>query len=319
MSEEQSYQELYDKGFDEGFVDEPSSEEEEVVEEEEETVEQPEEEEESESEESPDEEEEADTEESNEEDSIEKQEEEEPKYSIKLGGNDIELTVEELKILAQKGGDYTRKTQDLAKHRQLVELATEKGISVEDLAVLADIKDGKKEALARLSKQAGIDPLDVDGEGDYSPVVEEKNYALKDVIEEIKSNPENSIKVDRYLSAMPDTIKEQLVRSPDVLRGLSVDSMNGVADKIMPDVIKQMMINPHIDFKETYQAVGQKVFAQEQTKVSEKKEEAPRETKQKASITKRSTKKVLDDHKDVWEDQELFEKMNKMLDPQFRI
>ena len=45
----------------------------------------------------------------------------EQRYNVKVGGEDKELTLTELKSLAQQGADYTKKTQGLAEQRKVVE------------------------------------------------------------------------------------------------------------------------------------------------------------------------------------------------------
>lgn len=57
-----------------------------------------------------------------EEDSQESEEEpEEERYTVKVAGEDKELTLSELKSLAQQGADYTKKTQQVAEQRKAVE------------------------------------------------------------------------------------------------------------------------------------------------------------------------------------------------------
>jgi hypothetical protein len=51
----------------------------------------------------------------------EEEPEEEPKYSVKVAGEEKELTLSELKSLAQQGADYTKKTQQVAEQRKALE------------------------------------------------------------------------------------------------------------------------------------------------------------------------------------------------------
>ena len=307
MSEEQSYDELYDKGFEEQDTSVEKSEEDLVEEEvEEESLEQPTEEEESEQEEEAlDEEEETDTTEEEDSDSIDETE----TYSITIGGQEVSLTLEEMKLFAQKGGDYTRKTQDLAKSRADIELMTEKNLSHEDLVMLADIKNGNKEALAKLANNAGIDPLDVEDTSSYVPEVTERNFELEDVISGIRDDSVNGSTIDGWISALPQGVKKVLAEQPAVLKGLHIDTINGVSKDIMPEVIKQLAINPNADFVDMYQAVGNKAV---KSKKAEPKEEATRETKKRATIAKTKTTH-LNDHQDIWDDDKMFETMKKQL------
>lgn len=315
MSEEQSYEELYDKGFTDKFTDTEVLDEEEIEEE----VEQPAEADEGESEETPDEVTEDDTEESDEEDSIESNEPTKLSKTIKWNGQEITLSEEEIDALLPKAFDYTKKTQDLAKHRAVIEMMNEKGLSKEDIALLADIKAGSKEALALAAKQAGIDPLDVEYNESYAPQVQERNYALNDVVDMIKRDSENGVVVDRYIASLPESHRSEFIANPEILKGLYTDTVNGISQRIMPDVIKQLVINPNQSFVDAYMAVGSKLLSDEEAadKV-EQKPEASREQKKKATIVKKSKNSVINDHKDVWEDDELYEKMKRMVDPMYR-
>lgn len=311
---EEQFQELYDKGFDE--KDTTVIEETEEVEEVEEEVEEPPVEQPAEDEESDDVDGEPD--EDTEDESEEKSEDSvtDEKFTIKIGGQDVELTLDELKVFAQKGGDYTRKTQELAKYRAEIEAINENGLSKEDLAILADIKKGNKEALALLANNAGIDPLELEAETQYKPVVKERNYELEDVVNTIKADTENSALINNWLSALPDSTKSIFSADPKALSDLYEHTKHGYSQKIMPEVIKQMAMNPQADFLRLYQDTGNRIFSAEQEKQQEKKPEATSSVKKKASISKKAPKTHIDDHKDVWEDDELYRKMHEMLKKQ---
>jgi len=328
MSEEQSYDELYDKGFNEQdttvdnteedsteeTLDDATVEEEIVKEEVDESLEQPTgEETKEETEETSTSEEETDTTEETKSDSVE-----EETYSITIGGQEITLSLEEMKQFAQKGGDYTRKTQDLAKNRADIELMNEKGLSHEDLVILADIKAGNKEALAVLARQANIDPLDVEENPTYEPKVEQRNFELEDVISDIKNDANNLGTIDGWLSVLPDATKKSFADNPAILKGLHADTVNGISKDIMPEVIKALAFNPNADFLATYQAIGQAVVnskaVEEPEAKAEVKPQASREDKLKATANKSRPKNThLKDHQDVWEDNDLYESMKKQL------
>jgi len=326
QSDEQSYDELYNQGFDEQNTEVKAHEEkEEVIEEDniEEDIdtskEQPTEEEES--EEKKESKEESEEDESKEEDTTEEKDSdsvEEEIYTITIGGQEVNLTIDEMKIFAQKGGDYTRKTQDLAKNRADVELMIEKGLSREDLVMIADIKSGNKEAFAVLAKQAGIDPVEVEEDSTYKPEVVNHNYELNDIISDIRNDSVNGNTIDNWVAALPNSARSSFADNPAILKGLHIDTVNGVSKEIMPEVIKQLAMNPNADFVQVYQSVGQAyVNRKAETKEKEiktvsKKPEAKRETKQRANISKTKTTH-LKDHQDIWEDDELYESMKKKL------
>lgn len=345
MSAEQSYDELYDKGFEEShldMIDNPNVEDveeevAEIVEDVEETIENEEEtetdveetEEDSEVEETEDEDIEQSGSENDEEtdESVTENDEENSNENsgrtIKWNGQEIFIKNDEIDTFLQKGFDYTKKTQDLAQYRPVIEMMSEGKLSQEDLVTLLDAKNGNADAIAQIMKSANIDLYDINEESNYKPVVNNKNYELEDVINNIKNDTEYGVKVDNYISSLPETTKKYMAENPAILNGFYEDVKNGVADKIMGDVLKTLVLNPNANFVDTYQRVGQEVFQnnqQQEERVQSKQEEKPlvdRETKKKATISKK-TKTAIKDHQDVWEDDELFEKMMRMTDPMYR-
>ena len=301
--EQAEYDALYSKGFDNQEVDntEEVEQEEDVVEEE--TLEQPEVDEEEEAEEVVDEQDDTEptdepTEDSNE-DSFE---------TITYKGQDLQLSKEELVALAQKGFDYTSKTQDLASKRQLIELAEEYGLSVEDMKALADAKKGDKEALGYLAKQANIDPYDMDIDNAYVPQVEAKNYLLEDAIKTVQSDTEYGTVIDNWMGMLPQSATELMRHDPKILLDIHSEAKSGIAQKVMPEVIKQMAMSPMVDFRQAYLKARESVVNQKEVK-----KEVPREIKKKATITKKTTSKHMKEHEDVWDDDALFKKMQSMV------
>lgn len=305
MSTEEEYDKLYQQGFNEGIEDSEDNEEELEQPEEEEEV-QPEEEIDESAEEATDEPEEDSNEEGQDTEEVEEETDNDTFVTIERFGEQIPLTKEEAIKMSQLGWDYTSKTQDLSTQRKKLELVD--GIPDEVLQALQDTSKGNKEALATIASRYDIDPYDIDGIGEYKPTIIEKNYELEDVVNEIKSDTDNSSTIDTWIKELPKSANDLFVSNPDILRGLHVDAKKGVARKIMPEVIKTMKLNPSADFIKTYQAIGSRLVSTEEPK-KEVKPQASREQKKKAVPSKTKSSKHLNDHKTVWDDNDLFEKM----------
>jgi len=314
MSEELNTEEIdqsreeYDKLYDEGFNDglEPTEELEEDIDTDEE---QPEEEQEEATDEADNESETEDVEEEGDLDTDSKM------WKINYKGQELELSDDEMKSMAQKGFDYTSKTQSLASQRGLVEVALENELTQEDLKILADVKKGNKEAMAMLANKAGIDPYEIeDNSGEYKPEVVNRNYELEDVVENIKSDVQNSVAIDSWITNLPGNVVDNFKATPAILKGLHDDAKQGIAQKIMPGVLKHLAMNPGQDFVQVYQAVGNEVMSQPTTEETPKQSTPPsRETRKKASISKKSSSsRQLNEQKDIWEDDALYAKMQKM-------
>ena len=236
---------------------------------------------------------------------------------LKWKGQEIPVTREELIALGQKGFDSEKKWQEAAINRPIKEVLDKFGLSIEQLTMLGNIvKDKNPEALALLAEQNGIDLFEAEKKN-YKPVVENKNYELDDVIAEINQNEELAVQMNNYVSSVPQKIKDMFIGKPDVLRGLNQDMKQGIAQKIMPEVIKQLAINSNQDFIELYQSIGKRVFSQEApvAEVSPK-QVATREDKLKVAVSKKTPaqeKRIVDDYDASWDDNAHFEAVRRRL------
>lgn len=236
---------------------------------------------------------------------------------LKWKGQEIPVTREELIALGQKGFDSEKKWQEAAINRPIKEVLDKFGLSIEQLTMLGNIvKDKNPEALALLAEQNGIDLFEAEKKN-YKPLVENKNYELDDVIAEINQNEELAVQMNNYVSSVPQKIKDMFIGKPDVLRGLNQDMKQGIAQKIMPEVIKQLAINSNQDFIELYQSIGKRVFSQEApvAEVSPK-QVATREDKLKVAVSKKTPaqeKRIVDDYDASWDDNAHFEAVRRRL------
>jgi len=300
MSTEEEYEELYKQGFDGDIVDSENNEE---------TLEQPTEEEDVQATEEDDdstEENTESTEEDSDEENQESTDEEEPYMVIERFGEKIPLTKDEAVRMSQLGWDYTSKTQDLSEHRKRLEIID--GLPDEVLQALKDVSSGNKEALASIAEKFEIDPYDIDGVGEYKPKIIEKNYELEDVIASIKEDSESSSTIDTWVRELPNSVNSTFANNPAILKGLHVDVKNGIAKKVMPEVIKTLKLNPSADFVTTYQEIGKRMVS---TANKEPKPEASREQKKKAIPSKVKPSKHMKDHVSVWESDDKFNEMRR--------
>jgi hypothetical protein len=72
---------------------------------------------------------------------------EEPTYSVKVAGEEKELTLTELKTLAQQGADYTKKTQQVAEQRKALEAES---VAIDQARQLRDAYAERLQAMEQL-------------------------------------------------------------------------------------------------------------------------------------------------------------------------
>lgn len=73
--------------------------------------------------------------------------EEEQRYSVKVAGEEKELTLSELKSLAQQGADYTKKTQQVAEQRKALEAEVK---AIDEAKYLRDVYAQRLQAMEQL-------------------------------------------------------------------------------------------------------------------------------------------------------------------------
>lgn len=86
-------------------------------------------------------------EEPQEESESEPEEQEEPTYSVTVAGEEKELTLSELKSLAQQGADYTKKTQQVAEQRKALEAEAK---AIDEARYLRDAYAERLQAMEQL-------------------------------------------------------------------------------------------------------------------------------------------------------------------------
>ena len=111
-------------------------------------------------------------------------------YTFKASGEEFRFSkkemLEQFPAVFAKAMDYTKKTQALKKHRQVIDAMEQEKLTPEDMNFAIDLLKGDKEAITALIKRTGVDTLDleVDGESRYMP----KNYGRSNIeldIEEV--------------------------------------------------------------------------------------------------------------------------------------
>jgi len=189
---------------------------------------------------------------------------------FKANGKTIELrSPEEAIQLMQMGANYTRKMQEISKHRKTIATLQENGINTdEDLAFILDIKNKNPEALKKFFKDNNIDPFDVDtsAEVNYKPkvkIVSEEVLETRAVLDELNSDPEGA----KTLRLIADTWDEESTRfmwnNPSAFEIIHEQRVSGVYDQIMNEIHRQTtlgMLKPTGSILEKYNIVGNQLF-----------------------------------------------------------
>lgn len=190
---------------------------------------------------------------------------------FKANGKMVELrTPAEAIQLMQMGANYTRKMQELVPHRKVLLMLENNGLLDEGkLSFLIDVEKKDPEAIKKLIKEAGIDPLDIDTasepayrEGNHRVSDEEATFRAK--LDDLKSNPSGLETLQIINTGWDHASKEVLWKSPEILTIIHEQKESGIYDRITTEVNRQKTLgalSPETPFLQAYKLVGDQMVA----------------------------------------------------------
>ena len=187
---------------------------------------------------------------------------------FKANGKEMNIkNIDDAIQLMQMGAGYNRKMAALKPNMAILKMLEKNELlSEEKLSFLIDINKKDPTAIAKLVKDAGIEPLEMDLEEDgYQP----KSYAvnnveveLDNVIEEIRDTPAFN-KTLSSVDAWDTTSKQAVANDPNLLRVLNAQVDSGVYDLISTTVESERMYGrlQGLSDIQAYQTVGDSIHA----------------------------------------------------------
>lgn len=191
---------------------------------------------------------------------------------LKANGKTIDIkSPEELIQLAQMGANYTRKMQAIAPHRKVLLMLENNGLLDEGkLSFLIDIEKKNPEAIKKLIKDAGMDPMDLDLDDPQAKPYLEGNHRVTDeeagfraILDELSSNPEGKATL-QAITLWDQASKEVLWKQPDVMQLIHQQRESGIYDRINTELERQRalgQIPPNVPFLHAYKAIGDQMAA----------------------------------------------------------
>ena len=140
--------------------------------------------------------------------------------------------------LMQKGADYNQKMQALSPNLKIVSMLEKEGLlDTAKLNNLIDLSKKDPKAIAKLIKDSGIDPLDIDidEEVDYKPTdygVSDKEFRLNQVLDDIKETPTFSKTVNVLSKEWDSESKKVVSDNPEIIAIINEHISNGVYEKV---------------------------------------------------------------------------------------
>lgn len=190
---------------------------------------------------------------------------------FKANGRDITLrTPEEAIRLMQMGAGYGRKLQDMQPHLKTLRMLEKNNLLDEGkLSYLIDLDQKNPDAIKKLIKDAGIDPLDlnIEDNASYRPTnhsVSDTEVVFAETLKDVSALPGGKETIQLINSTWDKTSKEALWAQPEILTIIQTQRENGLFDQITAEIDRKKMlgeINPNVPFLEAYKIAGDALVA----------------------------------------------------------
>lgn len=160
-------------------------------------------------------------------------------HKVKANGMEFDFTTDELKALAPKAMDYTKKMQEIAPWRKTISALKEQGLGEQDVNMMIDALKGDKNAITEMLKRTQVDPLDldIDSKHAYNPTQygkDETALAIEDIVNEISGDVEYATTVKVVDEVWDAKSRQAMAKDPQMIKGLHIDIKNGMYSKIAP-------------------------------------------------------------------------------------
>ena len=162
---------------------------------------------------------------------------------FKANGREIQpKSIEDIKQLMQMGANYNKKMQALKPNLKLLKMLENNGLLDESkLSFLIDLDKKNPEAISKLVKDSGVDPMEIDEEkvksyksGTYS--VNDKEIELEQVLDELESTPTFDRTLTIVSKEWDQASRNVFAQHPQMLKLINNHIQVGVFDLISKEM-----------------------------------------------------------------------------------
>lgn len=177
-----------------------------------------------------------------------KQEYEKLLAPFKANGRDIQVdTVDDAITLMRMGANYNKKMAALKPNLKIVKMLEQNDLLDEEkVGHMIDIAKHDPGAVAKLLKDAKVDPLDVDTENiDYKPTnhqVNDAQFELDQVIDDIKDSPSFPKTIDVISNQWDKQSKDIVLNDPRIITVINEHVESGIFDQIVSVMDRERML-----------------------------------------------------------------------------
>lgn len=189
---------------------------------------------------------------------------------FKANGKEMKVdNVDDVRQLMQMGANYNKKMAALKPSLKLMKMLENNGLLDEaKLGYLIDLDKKNPDAVKKLIKDAGIDPLDIDinEETSYKPNtynVNDKEIELDAVLSEIKETDTFNSTIDIIGNKWDEQSKLVLLDNPGLIKVINQHVGNGVYEAITNEVERLRVLGKLEGMSDidAYKAVGDVMYA----------------------------------------------------------
>ena len=162
---------------------------------------------------------------------------------FKANGREITVkSVDDAIALMQMGANYNKKMSALKPNLKLMKLLENNGLLDETkIGFLIDLEKKNPDAINKLIKDSGLDPLDLDAEkaGEYKPssyTVDDREMELDSVLDELQESPTYNQTLDIVSNKWDGPSKQVIANSPQLLRVVNSHVQSGIYDLISKEI-----------------------------------------------------------------------------------
>lgn len=189
---------------------------------------------------------------------------------FKANGREIQVkSVDDAISLMQMGANYNKKMAALKPNLKLLKMLQNNNLlSEEKISFLIDLEKKNPEAINKLVKDSGLDPMDLDAEkaSAYQPktyAVDDREIELDTILDEIQGSQAYTRTLDIVSNKWDGASKQIVANSPQLLKVINDHVERGVYDVIAEEVERERMfgrLNGLSDI-EAYRQVGDAIQA----------------------------------------------------------
>ena len=191
---------------------------------------------------------------------------------FKANGKMIEVrSPEEALALMKMGANYTKKMQGIQEHKKLLMMLDKNQLLDEaKLSYLIDLSQKNPDAIKKLVKDAGIDPMEIDTTVEPTYVqgnhrVSDEESEFKTHLEELGSNPEGQETLRVINTDWDHASKESLWTDPKLMSTIHEQRESGIYAVVTAEVDRQRTLGnipANVPFIQAYQVIGKHLHEQ---------------------------------------------------------